>query len=117
MKTLEDLIPKLVEKTRDGSLSWSQGIGNDGYKTTFGKYRVDVWQWQDEDETEGITVGLKIGDNATDFIDKVYYDTYSSRYSRLDDLYSMARRSALKIDKIIEDVDVELDKTFGSLFD
>ncbi len=112
MKTLEDLIPKLTEKTRDGSLTWHLGLGSDGYKTTFGKYRVDVWKWQEEDETEGISVGLKIGDNAEEFIDSIYYDTYSSRYPKFGELHSMARRNALKIDKIIAEADEELDKTF-----
>ncbi|MBD9445740.1 MULTISPECIES: hypothetical protein [unclassified Rhizobium] len=114
MKTLEDLIPKLSDKTRDGSIRWMPGP-NTQYKTEFGKFRVHVWKWQEpEDETEGISIGLRTGDDNNPFLDVIAFDTYSSRYSRLDDLYSMARRSALQIDLIIEDADAELDKMFPS---
>lgn len=112
MRTLEDITPKLIEKTRDGSISWDKGIGNDGYKTILGNYAFHVWAWEDEDGTEGISIGLRPKTDEGSFLDTIYHDKYSNKYHNLTDLHGMARRSALRLDKIIDEIDNELDNRF-----
>ena len=109
MKTLETLIPKLLEKTSDGSLDWTQGDSPSKFQTHIGKHSIDIWEWvSEEDGSEGASLAIK-PKGVIPYSDVVYYDKYSSRYEKLQELYSYARRSALKIDHMIIEVEKELD--------
>lgn len=109
MKTIEDLIPKLVEKTRQGALTWSKAETTDNFKATLKNYLAQVWEWTDqEDGSEGISFSVKPIRNPENF-DTIYYDKYSSKYNRLKELFDVARRSALNLDKMVDDIEAELD--------
>lgn len=74
-----------------------------------GKYTISTWEWSDqENDVEGYSVGIYEGEKQLDF---VRADPYSPRYSRLEDFYRMARRSALNVESIID----EIEKTLGKL--
>ena len=110
MKTLEDIIPKITERTKDGSLKWETSPITDAYLAPLGKYYVRTWTWTDEnDGTNGISIGLLKTKSESTFIETVYTDTFSTKYSRYEELHSYARRSALNLNKIIDDIDKELD--------
>lgn len=114
MKTLEDLIPKITERTNDGTISWSPGINDKTFKTKLGKYFLFVWKWSEPDETEGISIGIKADEKDEVYLDVIGYDTYSFKHSKFEDFYMLARRSTLQLNKIIAEIEVELD--LGSLF-
>ncbi|MBO0124403.1 hypothetical protein [Agrobacterium sp. OT33] len=112
MKTLENLVPKLIEKTSDKSLDWTPGEHSQIFEAEIGKHAIAVWEWtSDEDGTEGVSLGIKpIG--AKTFSDVVFYDKYSPRHDKFLELYSCARRSALKIDRMIAEVEKDLEGLF-----
>lgn len=113
MKTLEDIVNKLISKTKDGSISWLPGIGSAGFKVNIGKYDVHIWVWEDEDGAKGVSVGVREKDVTTgEFVDIAAHDVYSAQYAKFYDLYWMAKRSGLKLDKIINEIDDELDSKF-----
>ncbi len=110
MKTLEDLIPVLIERTKEGLVNWRE---RDGYKNHFeasvhSKYNVSTWEWEDENGVEGISIGLRPID-ATTVIDSIAYDTFSSKYGKIEELFKIAKRKALNLDVVIEEIYKELD--------
>lgn len=112
MKTLENLIPKLLEKTSDGSLSWEQTQIPQKFQASIGKYVVEIWDWTSEDDgTEGVSLSIRPS-TEVQLSDLIYFDKYSSRYQKLEELHGYARRSALKIDRMIGEVEKTLDDLF-----
>ncbi|MDP9571480.1 UNVERIFIED_ORG: hypothetical protein J2W66_001965 [Agrobacterium larrymoorei] len=112
MKTLENLVPKLIEKTADSSLDWSVGNTSQTFDASIGKYIISIWSWtSEEDGTEGLSIGIK-PHGAVAMSDIVAFDKYSPRHEKLDELYGAARRSALKIDRMIIEVEKDLDNLF-----
>lgn len=112
MRTIESLVPTLIEKTNNGSLSWTKmKPPSTGFRAGIGKYFVQVWEWTEADsETEGITVG--INDSSDVQIDHLIVDQYSSRHNTFQELYMAARRNALGLDEALDEIASELEKLF-----
>lgn len=110
MRTIEDLLPDLVAKTVVGNISWrKRSAPSAGYETVLAKYKVVVWEWNEVDsENEGVTVSIYTKDN--DQLDYISVDQYSSRYAKFLEAYQTARRSALGLDKIIDEIAAALDE-------
>ncbi len=112
MKTLENLVPKLLEKTRDGSLDWTQGLSDQQFNVPIGKNLISVWSWtSEEDGTDGVSIGIR-PINALTMSDAIAFDKYSAQYDKLYELYATARRNALKVDRMIIEVEKDLDELF-----
>lgn len=109
MRTIESLVPSLIEKTNDGSLTWTKAKPpTAGFQAGVGKYIVHVFEWKDENETEGITVA--INDSSDTQIDHLIVDQYSTRFNGFQELYMAARRKALGLDKALDEIADELDR-------
>ncbi|MCP9232634.1 hypothetical protein NMG46_20605 [Mesorhizobium sp. LMG 17147] len=101
MKTIEEMLPIVMAATADSRLKWTKKDLT--LSTRVGKYRIDVWEWSDhENDNNGFSVGIYEGDNQIDYITA---DQYSPRYSRVEDFYRMARRSAFNVGAIIDDIE------------
>lgn len=110
MRTLEDIVPKLVSKTQDGSINWEAGSGPGTYQTTIGKYSFQVWEWEDEDGITGISIGIRNLGKDSEMLDTLIFDKFSSKHHKMREFFGMARRNALNLDRIISEIDDELDK-------
>src|ERR1700712_3449228 len=99
MRSLSDLIPKIVAATEKGKLTWNNAAGS-GYVLSMGDNEIRTWQWTDpaSEETTGITVQLVDG---VTVLDDIVTTEYGAKYEQARDLYSAARRSANKVDGII----------------
>lgn len=112
MRTLEELVPKLLAKTADGSLDWSQGNDASTFHAKIGQYVIAVWSWFNTDDgSEGNAIAIKPIE-AQNYSDVVLADKYAPKHEKLEELYGYARRSALKVDRMIIQVDKDLDDLF-----
>ncbi|MEQ8446688.1 MAG: hypothetical protein RIB57_12450 [Pelagibacterium sp.] len=104
MRTIEALFPMLIEKSADGSLSWKANeTPKSGYSTKIGSNGVSVWEWKDpNDDTEGVTIGIL--NDKEEMIDHLVVDQFSAKYPRASELYMTARRSALGLDKVLDEI-------------
>ena len=109
MQSIEDLIPKLSTRTEEGLVSWSEGKGPNTFTLKIGEYFISIWKWEDEDEETGLSIGLRLDEKKTDYLDIVALDKYSAKFPEMSNLYTLARRSSKKVDKIITELDRELD--------
>lgn len=108
MQSLEDLIDPISEATNSGGLVWEED-GPTKFSVSVGNYTILIWQWADEDDgSSGISVGLKEKGHRTSSLDSIVANEYSARYDRVSEFYGLARRSALKVDKIISDLKNDL---------
>ena len=111
MRTLEDLVPKLIEKTKTGSVKWRQTELPSKFDATVGRQEIVVWEWTDEDdETKGISIGIRSA-GSPGLADVIYYNSFSQNYQKLEDLHNSARRSALNVEKMVDELDAALDDT------
>lgn len=104
MKTIEELIPVLQAATLDSRVKWNQS--NVGYHANVGEYEVRTWNWVDPDnDDEGLAIGIY---KKSQQIDCITADKYSPRYSKIDDIYQNARRSALDVSAAIASIEETL---------
>lgn len=110
MRTIESLVPSLIQKTNDGSLTWTKAKSpSAAFQASVGKYFVLVWEWSDhETETSGVTVG--INDSTGEQLDHLMVDQYSSRHTLFTELFMSARRNALGLDRALDEIADELEK-------
>ncbi|UYO42747.1 hypothetical protein KQX63_15200 [Rhodopseudomonas palustris] len=110
MKTLEDLLPKLIKSTEDKKLTWI--VSSTGFECHIGNQDVKTWAWFDEgSETNFVTVQLRAGpDFNPTILDSVTAGDFESNYNIVSSLHSAARRSAHNVDAIIENISDKLDK-------
>lgn len=103
VSTLYDMLPTILEVTSSKKLEWHVDPSG-GYFFQAGKNIVNVWDRseQDEDVTGfGIRL-LNEKKNVIDYIDSSYTNNKIDDY--LSAIFYMARRSALDVENIIEDV-------------
>ena len=93
---LSSLVSTLIQKTREGKVSWNPTINDDEFLAGFSRYVVSIkLGFADEfrQERPYRTLGLLNKDGKT--IDaKIEYDTDSLDYQELGELFVVARRSA-----------------------
>ena len=93
---LSYLVSTLIQKTREGKVSWNPTINDDEFLAGFSRYVVSIkLGFADEfrQERPYRTLGLLNKDGKT--IDaKIEYDTDSLDYQELGELFVVARRSA-----------------------
>ena len=93
---LSYLVSTLIQKTREGKVSWNPTINDDEFLAGFNRYVVSIkLGFADEfrQERPYRTLGLLNKDGKT--IDaKIEYDTDSLDYQELGELFVVARRSA-----------------------
>jgi hypothetical protein len=106
MGTLEELIDTLLKATQEGRLEWSEDRANH-YSAQLSTHTVEIWYWSDpESETAGVTIQLQ--DKNGKILDTVQADQFSSRITKLNDMFDAARRSALNVSEVISTLEDEL---------
>jgi hypothetical protein len=110
MKSLQTLIPKLVQATQNGKLNWEEHEYG-GYQCPLGSSTVRVWAWSNPDaEEQGISATLYHGRSlGAAVLDSVVANEFDSDHGTLSELFSVARRSALNVDKVISEIEDQLD--------
>lgn len=111
---IHDLLPKLLELTRRKKITWHEVMDNI-FVSRIGERKFQVGQGFDADSEETFyRLNIYIsGGNAPfegRFIDSMVADRFKGPFSDLEELYSEVRRNALGLDKVISDIDDELNK-------
>lgn len=111
---IQDLLPKLLETTRKKKIIWHEAM-DDFFVSGLGERKFQVVRGLDDDSGEifyrfSIYIGGGDMPSGGRFIDTMIADRFKGAYSDLEELYSEARRNALGLDKVISDIDNELDK-------
>ena len=108
---LSHLITTLINKTKEGKVSWSPTINDDEFLAGFSRYVVSIKVGYDNEfrqERPFRTLILSNQDGRT--IDaKVEYDTDSSDYEELGELFMVARRSAYNAEESLNSLLQELE--------
>ncbi len=109
MRTIDDILPTLVDATNSGKLDWRQGDIDDGYSVPIGPvFTFLVWHWFDDiEETSGFTAQLRKG---TIVVDALRATQYSPKFGALEAVHEAARRSYYNVDEAIGEVEGELAK-------
>ena len=108
---LSHLITTLINKTKEGKVSWSPTINDDEFLAGFSRYVVSIKVGYDNEfrqERPFRTLILSNQDGRT--IDaKVEYATDSSDYEELGELFMVARRSAYNAEESLNSLLQELE--------
>jgi hypothetical protein len=108
MRSLTTLLPKLLAATDTRTLVWESA--QVGYSASLGNFTVRIWEWSDEADREISGVSVNLNDKRGNKLDEIESDQFSASYPQLRELYSAVRRSALKVDQVIEQLESELDR-------
>jgi len=111
---IEHLVPKLLDITQKKKISWTEAAAHTLIARIGGmKFQISAG-FDDDREEPFYRFNLYESDNAIPydgrFLDSVYADRFRGIYADLEELYTAARRNALGLDKVIAEIDVELDK-------
>lgn len=107
MRSIENLIPSIIEATHNGKLAWENNWSTQ-YQTTLAGYHIQVWNWSDEnDGSTGYSISLSRGDQV---VDTMRASEYGSNYGILETVFEAARRSYFRVDSIIDTLEDELTK-------
>jgi hypothetical protein len=96
-----------MKKTDSGQQQWSEGPVSNSYYTQVGEYGVSVRRHKED-------IYLDIHDTEGNIVDSVSDPIISARgfdgaFTFMNDLLDKARRNALGADKILREIDVNLD--------
>ena len=116
MDKMTEIMTKLIEKSRDGKITWRDTAGKQKFLTMLGETGVAI----DHDSVTGV-YELQVVDNRGRVIESVSsgYGAYeislreASRrkemIENMKDLHEIARRSALNIDATLDKLSIHLD--------
>ncbi|MCZ8377110.1 MAG: hypothetical protein O9342_17195 [Beijerinckiaceae bacterium] len=108
MKSIEDLLPLIDRKTRENSLKWSRET-SDSFYCKILHYKIRIWKWTDVNTDEsGYSIAMI--DKSNETIDSILASEYNTKYERMENVFSIARRSALNVDSVIEEIEEALNK-------
>jgi hypothetical protein len=107
MKSVINLLSSVTNATDRNKLTWAQN-GVKSYVTELpNKYKITVWAWTDEtSNSPGVTVQLI--DLLGNVIDEDTADQFAPDFADLHKFYQMARRSANKVNEVIESLQMDL---------
>ncbi|HEY4922142.1 MAG TPA: hypothetical protein VII40_18715 [Xanthobacteraceae bacterium] len=102
--TIEDLIPVLWEKTKAGKIMW-EALSGPSFIARVNTIGVEVLHTR-----EGFA-RMSLRDEQGRLLESIDIEQLASPLDRkLDELYDMARRQALKVDDVLGDVKAALDR-------
>lgn len=109
MDKMTGILNKLIEKSRDGKITWRDTAGKQTFMTMLGETGVSI----DFDSASGV-YKLQILDNRGRLIESVSAGGYGLRLRQetlasMKDLHEVARRSALNIDATLDKLSSHLD--------
>jgi len=104
MAVLVDLIPALLQKTKEGKIEWDS-ISTESFIARLGENSAEVGY-----SRQG-TAKLSLLDSAGRMLETVNWTELSPPFDKqLDELVEIARRKALRIDETVKDVKGFLDR-------
>jgi hypothetical protein len=104
MRTIEEMLPIVNQATLDGRLSWKKERSK--FLTTVGDYAISTWEWSDQNtDASGYSVDISRDGSQIDYI---AVDEYSSKYNSVQSLFQNARRSALNVEAVINDIERQI---------
>lgn len=111
-----DLVNKLLELTREGKLNWEGTLRQNRFAIHFPRSSVSISEGMDFDL--GDAAFLEITNNKAEVVEKILFDDIAKSGNdaalmearkALNDLYDMARESAVGIEKSVQDVMSQLE--------
>ena len=102
-RKLIQLLESLKQATLEGRVHWSETDGESAFKIRLGDAVLELDKDDDEDVDLGYVVTLKDSKGKTLDLEFFSQNTFNQNYySLVDELYSLARRDALKIETILD---------------
>ncbi len=99
-----ELVKTILARTREGKLGWEE-LSVTGYMTQVAQTRIVV------DRSRGDRPVMRITDESGKLLETIESPIYSnSSEELLSELYSSARRQALKVEEALSDLKRNLDK-------
>lgn len=100
MIDLEQILTGLVQRTTEGKLQWSRTVHDGRYTTSVGAISVVIF---DTVSSYGAGYQFDILDESGETVESLRHeDTTQEQDEKLERLYILARRSALNIDSVLE---------------
>lgn len=113
LQKIVTLIERLSEKTTEGTVKWEESLfANSIYETQVGKHNIFVRERHEEEMSDpDYFLGFynSAHEEIDSFSDRDLRDVMSSSYKIMRELYRAAKRQALGVNKMVDDVLNELD--------
>lgn len=118
---LSALIATLIDKTREGKVSWNHTVNDDEFLAGFSRYvvsvRRDIVHYEDEGGSESLIEIALLNENGQVMEVKTSYASGSSilnpnltdDFENLRELFTLARRSAHNVEEGLTDILQELE--------
>jgi hypothetical protein len=101
--SLTELADSILQRTRDGKLSWAE-LSQTSYVATIGEDSIII-----ERRTPSLYTLRFVNKQGTE-IDKIMPDRPSEENKMLEEIYSLARRQALRVDQTLLNIKQMLDR-------
>ena len=101
---LAHLITTLLEKTREGKVSWEDTVRDRTFISAFGRYGVSI-----SNERFGFVL-MFLNENGKEVETKIENSADSSEYIELEELFALAQRSAHNAEESIDNLLQELQR-------
>jgi len=113
-ETYNHLVSKLVEKTRENKVNWQPTVNSDAFAVYFQNFSLAISTEYDR-EADNSSVVVVLRNQEGKEIDQFAVSSGEANFEELIELYSSARRKALKIDEAVQILLKELtgDKPIG----
>jgi len=102
--SLRSLVPVMIEKTHQGKIKWEYA-GANNFTAQFPDYVLRI---EFDPGSESVDYQLHIVDQAGNIIETYTPGRRSPASDELANLYELARRQALKVDKMLDDLERRL---------
>src|SRR5713226_4678238 len=106
------LVERLHERTLSNKLLWEKTVDAGGYQVVFGGQSIKVARREDRDSWGallGYSFSLEIYDEEGTQIEEIRPGDLEESATQLKDLYEIARRQAVGVDKILDSLLSELE--------
>lgn len=97
------MINKIIDMTKDRSIEWETTSDKLKFELEIENNSIIILKYSDFES--GIPmIGFEIRDNYGDIVDGMYISSEDIDYETMDNLFSEARRNALKIEQTISNI-------------
>jgi hypothetical protein len=100
---IESLIDKLLELSREGKVNWQETANEQKFLAAVSKFVVTIG-FEDETNWTNASYGLEVSDQAGKALENVTLYRGDLRFAELQELHTLARRRALRVDEALSDL-------------
>lgn len=105
MANVQEIIPKLLERTDQGKINWGPTASEDTFAAVIGNWSVSV-----AIPRHIAMPTIRIHDGSGQLLEQLSLSRSDANYRSLQELHRKAKRNALGIDRQLEGLLAELDK-------